>query len=66
MEDEEQELQVKKDLENLTRTLTRDNLDTDQMFSEGRGIRACTPPLKNAHGNGPSVSERLKRARTPE
>jgi hypothetical protein len=66
MEHEEQERQVKKDLQNLTRTLTGDNLNTEEMFSKKRGIRACTPPFKSAHEPGHSVSERLKRAQTPE
>jgi len=66
MEPEEQEQQVKKDLHNLTLTLTGDNLNPDEMFSKKRGIRSCTPPFKSAHENGHSVSERLKRAQTPE
>ena len=66
MESEEQEQQVKKDLQNLTRTLTGDNLNPDEMFSHNRGIRSCTPPFKGPHGNGHSVSERLKRAKLPE
>ena len=66
MEPEEQEQQVKKDLHNLTLTLTGDNLNPDEMFSAKRGIRSCTPPFKSAHENGHSVSERLKRAQTPD
>jgi hypothetical protein len=66
MEPEEQELKVKKDLHNLTRTLTGDNLNPDEMFSEKRGIRSCTPPFKSAHETGQSVRERLKRVQTPE
>jgi len=66
MKPEEQELQVKQDLENLTRTLTGDNLNTDEMFSAQRGIRACTPPFTSVHENGHSVSEQLKRVQTPE
>jgi hypothetical protein len=66
MEPEEQERQVKKDLLNLTRTLTGDNLNADEMFSQKRGIRSCTPPFKSQKENGHSVSERLKRAQPPE
>ncbi len=66
MEQEEQERRVKKDLQALTQTLTGDNLDTEEMFSHKRGIRACTPPFKSAHEPGHSVSERLKRAQAPE
>ena len=66
MEPEEQELQVKKDLQNLTRTLTGDNLNPEEMFSKKRGIRSCTPPFKSAHEPGHSVNERLKRVQTPE
>ena len=36
MEHEEQEQQVKKDLHNLTLTLTGDNLNPDEMFSQKR------------------------------
>jgi len=66
MEPEEQELQVKKDLESLTRKLTGENLNTDEMFSHKRGIRACTPPFRSVHENGDPVSERLKRVQPPE
>jgi hypothetical protein len=66
MEPEEQERQVKKDLLNLTRTLTGDNLNPDEMFSQKRGIRSCTPPFKSPKEHGHSVSERLKRAQPPE
>ncbi|MDO9034998.1 MAG: hypothetical protein Q7U51_07330 [Methanoregula sp.] len=66
MEPEEQEFQVKKDLQNLTRTLTGDDLNPDEMFSEKRGIRSCTPPFKSAHETGQSVREQLKRVKTPE
>ena len=65
MESEEQEQQVKKDLQNLTRTLTGDNLNPDEMFSKKRGIRSCTPPFKSTHEKGHSVSERLKRILPP-
>ena len=66
MEQKEQEQQVKKDLQNLTRRLTGDDLNPDEMFSEKRGIRSCTPPFKSAHETGQSVRERLKRVQTPE
>lgn len=66
MEQKEQELQVKKDLQNLTRTLTGDNLNPDEMFSKKRGIRSCTLPFKSAHETGQSVREQLKRVKTPE
>lgn len=41
--DKVQELQVKKDLANLIRTLTSDNLNPSVMFTKTRGIRSCTP-----------------------
>jgi hypothetical protein len=66
MEQKEQELKVKKDLQNLTRTLTGDDLDPDEMFSEKRGIRSCTPPFKSPKESGLSVRDRLKRVKTPE
>ena len=66
MELKEQELQVKKDLHNLIRILTGDNLNPDEMFSENRGVRSCTPPFKSTKENGHSISERLKRAPLPE
>ncbi len=66
MEYEEQEQQVKKDLRNLTRILTGENISPEEMFSQKRGIRSCTPPFKNGHGSGHSVSKRLKRVPLPE
>jgi hypothetical protein len=66
MEPEEQEYQVKKDLQNLTRKLTGENLNPDEMFSKKRGIRSCTPPLRGANETGHSVSEQLKRVQLPE
>jgi hypothetical protein len=63
--DEVQELQVKKDLANLTRTLTSDNINPAVMFTKNRGIRSCTPAISPATENG-SVSERLKRVQMPE
>lgn len=62
--DEARELQVKKDLDNLTRTLTSDNLNPAIMFTTARGIRSCTPDITPAAGSG-SVSERLKRVQMP-
>lgn len=65
MESEEvRELQVKKDLANLTRTLTSDNLNPAVMFTKARGIRSCTPAIPTASESG-SVSERLKRVQMP-
>ena len=63
--DEAQELQVKKDLANLTRTLTSDNLNPAVMFTRNRGIRSCTPAIEQMHENG-TVTERLKRVQMPE
>jgi hypothetical protein len=62
--DEAQEIQVKKDLANLTRTLTSDNLNPAVMFTRTRGIRSCTPALEPALESG-AVSERLKRVQMP-
>ena len=62
--DEAQELQVKKDLANLTRTLTSDNINPSVMFTRTRGIRSCTPTIEPALENG-AVSERLKRVQMP-
>lgn len=62
--DEVQELQVKKELANLTRTLTSDNLNPSVILTKTWGIRSCTPaiePLENR-----TVSERLKRVQMPE
>jgi hypothetical protein len=64
-EPDEQDLQVKKDLAHLTRTLTSDNLNPDVMFANKRGIRSCTPAIEPVLGNG-GVSERLKRVQPPE
>jgi hypothetical protein len=60
--DEAQELQVKKDLANLTRTLTSENLNPAVIFTKKRGIRSCTPAIEQ---NG-TVSERLKKVQVPE
>jgi hypothetical protein len=63
--DEAQELQVEKDLANLTRTLTSKNLNPSVMFTTKRGIRSCTPAIEPAPEDG-TVSERLKRVQMPE
>jgi hypothetical protein len=63
--EEDQELQVKKDLAHLTRTLTSDNLNPSVMFTKKRGIRSCTPAIVQATENG-TVTERLKRVQMPE
>jgi hypothetical protein len=63
--DEDQDLQVKKDLANLTRTLTSENLNPAVMFTKNRGIRSCTPSIEQAQENG-TVSERLKKVQIPE
>lgn len=60
--DEAQEQQVKKDLANLTRTLTSDNLNPAVMFARKRGIRSCTPAI----GQNGSVAEQLKKVQAPE
>ncbi len=60
--DEAQERQVKKDLANLTRTLTSENLNPAVMFTRKRGIRSCTPDI----GQNGTVTERLKRVQVPE
>ncbi len=62
---DDQDLQVKKDLQYLTRTLTADNLDIGVMFSPKRGIRACTPPFESFTLGGLFVRERLSRIRPP-
>jgi len=60
--DEAQELQVKKDLAHLTRTLTSENLNPAVMFTKTRGIRSCTPTIEQ----NSTVSERLKKVQVPE
>lgn len=62
---EEQEIQMRKDIQYLTRTLVPDNLDADIMFAKGRGIRSCTPPFDSDPVNGIIVRERLKRVQPP-
>ena len=63
--DEDQELQVKKDLATLTRTLTSENVNPAAIFTKKRGIRSCTPAIEPEQENG-TVSERLKRVQVPE
>jgi hypothetical protein len=63
---DEQAVQVKKDLEKLTRVLTSDDLNTDTMFSPERGIRACTPPFDTKAATAKSVNDRLRRVKPPE
>ena len=63
--DEAQECQVKKDLANLTRTLTSENLNPAEMFAKKRNIRSCTP-VKQSKQDESTVSERLKRVQVPE
>lgn len=63
--DEDQDLRVKKDLAHLTRTLTSDNINTDEIFAKKRGIRSCTPPFDTTDATAKSVSERLKRIKKP-
>ena len=58
---DEQDIQVKKDLANLTRTLTAENLNPAVMFAFNRGIRSCTPPFETASAAFTMVSERLRR-----
>jgi hypothetical protein len=60
--DKDQELQVKKDLAHLTRTLTSENVNPAVMFTKNRGIRSCTPAIEQ---NG-SVAEQLKKVQMPE
>jgi hypothetical protein len=63
--EEDQEIQVKRDLANLSRTLTPDNINADLMFAKSRGIRACTPRFGTTSKSSVSVSEQLKRAQMP-
>jgi hypothetical protein len=62
---DDQEIQVKRDLANLTRALTPENIDAAVMFAKNRGIRSCTPPFGTTSKSSVSVSERLKRAPLP-
>jgi hypothetical protein len=62
---EDQEIQVREDLANLTRTLKKDDIDPAVMFAGTRGIRSCTPQIGTTSKSSVSVSERLKRVRLP-
>jgi hypothetical protein len=62
---EEQEIQVRRDLQHLTRMLTSENLNAEIMFSHKRGIRSCTPPFDSLPGNGHAVRDRLNRIQPP-
>jgi hypothetical protein len=62
---DEQQNQVKRDLQHLTRTLNAENLNVEIMFSPKRGIRSCTPPFDSLPGNGSAVRERLNRIQPP-
>jgi hypothetical protein len=62
---DDQELQVQRDLANLTRALTPDNINPELMFAKSRGIRACTPRLGTTSKSSVSVSEQLKRIPMP-
>jgi hypothetical protein len=64
--EEEQELQVKKDLAHLTRTLTSENLNPAVMFTKKRGIRSCTPAIGQATEQDSAVPGRLKKIQPPE
>jgi|GEM_PF-875615 len=63
---DDQIIRVKNDLDQVTRSLTSENLDPDEMFSKKRGVRACTPPITESPAEGGSVAERLKRVRPPK
>jgi hypothetical protein len=62
---DDQETQVRRDLANLTRALTPDNINADLMFAKTRGIRSCTPPFGTTSKSSVSVSEQLKRVQMP-
>ncbi len=62
---EDPDLQIRRDLANLTRTLNKDDLNPDVMFAGSRGIRSCTPQFGTTSKSSVSVSERLKRVRLP-
>jgi hypothetical protein len=62
---DEQQIQVQRDLQHLTRTLNAENLNAEIMFAKNRGIRSCTPPFDSLPGNGMAVRERLKRVQPP-
>jgi len=62
---DDQELAVRKDLANLTRSLNKDNLNPEIMFARSRGIRSCTPQFGTTSKSSVSVSEQLRRVRIP-
>ena len=62
---EDQELAVRKDLDNLARSLKPDNLNPDMMFARARGIRSCTPAFGTTSKSSVSVAEQLRRVRAP-
>lgn len=64
-EADDQDIQVRRDLATLTRTLKKDDLNPDVMFDQARGIRSCTPKIGTTSKSSVSVSERLKRVRKP-
>ncbi len=66
MDSAEEDLDVRKDLQHLTCTLTSENLDPDVMFAKKRGIRSCTPPLSSDEAGGHIVNERLRRVPAPD
>jgi hypothetical protein len=59
------DIQVKRDLQHLTRTLNAENLNAEILFSPKRGIRSCTPPFDSLPGNGMAVRERLSLIQPP-
>ena len=62
---DERDIQVKRDLHHLTRTLNAENLNPEILFSQQRGIRSCTPPFDSLPGNGMAVRERLSLIQSP-
>jgi hypothetical protein len=64
--DQLQELQLKKDLASLIRTLTSEGLNPAVMFTRKRSIRSCTPVIEPGYESSTLVIERLKRVRVPE
>ena len=66
IEKEDQEGMVKKDIRNLTKVLTTDNLDPAIMFAKKRSIRSFAPDLERASGTGKDVADRLKRVPLPD
>ena len=62
---DEQDIQVKRNLQHLIQTLNAENLNTEIIFSPKRGIRSCTPPFDSLPGNGMAVRERLNLIQPP-